>query len=96
MTFGPLFGQAPTRKQLRVLRAIERFIEQCGYAPSMVELGEELGIASNNGIASHLRLLHRKGLMTSKPFAARTWKLTPLAMRHLYPRQHAATEGGAA
>lgn len=62
---------------LRVLRAIERLTLERGYPPTVRELGDELDIASTNGVVCHLRALEEDGLIDRRRFTARAIVLTP-------------------
>lgn len=50
-----------TARQQEVLDFILNFLWSRGYQPSLREIGAALGIKSLNGIAGHIRALHRKG-----------------------------------
>lgn len=58
-----------TGKQEKVLRVIKNCYLQNGYAPSLSELQEELGINTKRGVVIHLIALEKKGYIfrTSKP-----------------------------
>lgn len=58
-----------TKKQEDVLRIIKRCYLEKGYAPSLNELKDELGITTKRGVVVHLDALERKGYIfrTSKP-----------------------------
>lgn len=73
----------PTDRQVDVLRAIHRHQVRLGYAISIRELGDELGIASTNGVNDHLLLLERKGLVTRKRQLCRTLQLTRTGLREV-------------
>src|SRR5512138_2900119 len=53
-----------TDRQLEVLRFIARQIEECGYPPTIREIGEALDIRSTNGVNDHLKALERKGYLS--------------------------------
>ena len=75
---------APTKRQLQVLRAIADHRDRVGYPPTIRELGEQLGIGSTNGVADHMRLLGKKGLLErALPAQARTLRITPAGERAL-------------
>ncbi len=76
----------PTERQTDVLRAIHRYTHAYGYAPSIRELGDLLGIHSTNGVADHLRLLVAKGLLLRGPKnTARSLRLTNHAANLVAP-----------
>jgi repressor LexA len=70
-----------TDRQLEVLRFITRQIEDCGYPPTIREIGEALDIRSTNGVNDHLKALERKGFLTRDPVKSRALIPTPQA-RH--------------
>ena len=65
-----------TPAQIRMLAAIQHYRDEHGYAPTLRELGQKLGIVSANGVRSLLQPLKRKGLLTDVPGQYRT--LVPL------------------
>jgi hypothetical protein len=65
----------PTPRQLRVLREIKRWTAKHGNAPSVRELGAELGIASTNGVVDTLRRLRAHGVITWNPGKARSIRI---------------------
>ncbi len=68
-----------TDRQLEVLRFIARQIEDCGYPPTIREIGEALDIRSTNGVTDHLKALERKGFLTRDPVKSRALIPTPQA-----------------
>src|SRR5512140_1648450 len=60
-----------TERQLEVLRFITKQIEECGYPPTIREIGEALDIRSTNGVNDHLKALERKGYLTRDPVKSR-------------------------
>jgi repressor LexA len=68
-----------TDRQLEVLRFIARQIEECGYPPTIREIGEGLDIRSTNGVNDHLKALERKGYLTRDPVKSRALIPTPAA-----------------
>jgi repressor LexA len=52
-----------TPKQERVLKVLEGFVLERGYAPTVRELGALLGIASPSAVFKHLTSLERKGYL---------------------------------
>lgn len=55
-----------TKRQRRVLQALEAFILGHGYAPTIRRLGGELGIASPSAVFKHVQSLERKGYLSRK------------------------------
>lgn len=70
----------PTDRQLEVLDAITRHWMQYGYAPSYRNLCDALGIASPNGLRSHLNALVRDGLLEAG-FHREARTLRPTSLR---------------
>jgi len=68
-----------TDRQLEVLRFIAQQIEECGYPPTIREIGEALDIRSTNGVNDHLKALERKGFLTRDPVKSRALIPTPQA-----------------
>lgn len=60
---GPDGRQTLTARQRRVLEFVVSFVASHGYAPTLREIGAELGIRSTNGVSDHLRLIERKGYL---------------------------------
>jgi len=58
-----------TKKQENVLRVIKQYYLENGYAPSLAELQQELGISTKRGVVVHLLALEKKGYIfrTSEP-----------------------------
>jgi repressor LexA len=74
---------ALTDRQLEVLRFIGRQIEECGYPPTIREIGEALDIRSTNGVNDHLKALERKGYLTRDPVKSRALIPTAAAREEL-------------
>ncbi len=54
-------GGILTKKQEKVLRIIRQYYLENGYAPSLGELQEFLGISTKRGVVNHLIALEKKG-----------------------------------
>ena len=52
-----------TDRQREVLRLLARRISEHGQQPTIREMMDDLGIASPNGVVSHLRALENKGVI---------------------------------
>ena len=52
-----------TDRQRSILTFITRASEERGFPPTIREIGEEMGIASTNGVNDHLKALERKGFL---------------------------------
>jgi repressor LexA len=72
-----------TDRQLEVLRFIAQQIEECGYPPTIREIGEALDIRSTNGVNDHLKALERKGYLTRDPVKSRALIPTEAAREQL-------------
>lgn len=53
-----------TERQKEILQFIVRESEERGFPPTIREIGEEMDIASTNGVNDHLKALERKGYLT--------------------------------
>ncbi|MEW6296830.1 MAG: transcriptional repressor LexA [Thermodesulfobacteriota bacterium] len=56
-----------TPRQERLLRTIEAWCAKQGYAPTLQELAQAMGIASLQGVKDHLKALERKGYIRRAP-----------------------------
>jgi repressor LexA len=72
-----------TDRQREVLRFVAQQIEECGYPPTIREIGEALDIRSTNGVNDHLKALERKGFLTRDPVKSRALIPTPQARQAL-------------
>jgi repressor LexA len=61
-----------TRRQRQVLAALERLHEQHGVAPTLRELGDEVGLSSSSSVLAHVRVLQARGLVHARPGQPRT------------------------
>jgi len=52
-----------TERQKKVLEALERFVLEHGYSPTVRQLGKILGIANPSAVFKHLLTLERKGYL---------------------------------
>jgi len=68
-----------TRKQREILDYITRFIDEKGYSPSLVEIGEHFGLRSPATVHKHIDNLRRKGLVRKSWNVNRSLELTPAA-----------------
>lgn len=60
-----------TEKQQLVFESILLYQRQHGYAPSIREIGEMVGLASTSSVYSHLKILEEKGYIARKVEAPR-------------------------
>jgi repressor LexA len=56
-----------TAKQREVLKIIRRSVEERGIAPTLGEIGDELGGITRVAVLDHLRALERKGAIRRRP-----------------------------
>ncbi len=61
-----------TLRQAKVLKAVEDFILEHGYAPTIRQLGSALKIPSPSAVLKHLQSLERKGYIKRDPARARS------------------------
>lgn len=71
-----------TKRQQLVLQYIVQHIEDCGYPPTIREIGDHLDIKSTNGVNDHLKALERKGYLERQDAKSRA--LRPLRDEHGY------------
>jgi len=53
-----------TQRQRKALKAIERFVIERGFPPTIRELGRRLGIANPSAVYKHVLSLERKGYLS--------------------------------
>ena len=70
-----------TERQKRVITAIQEWIKEHGFPPTIRELGKQLGIKSLRGVTTHLDALAKKGLLVRKRAARGIRLLTEAASR---------------
>lgn len=61
-----------TDRQRDLLEALHRLHAQQGYAPSIRELGDAVGLASTSSVHRHVRILSQRGLVEHRAGAPRT------------------------
>lgn len=70
-----------TERQKTVLEFIRGFMAGHGYAPSVREVAEDLGISGAKNAAKHLAALERKGYLRRRPGLSRAMELAgPIAL----------------
>ena len=52
-----------TARQQEVLEIVTRYMEEYGYAPSLREIGKNLGVSGTLGVMKHLEALEKKGYL---------------------------------
>jgi repressor LexA len=69
-----------TRRQRQILDFIQKWQQTHGTTPSSQEISAQFGFRSPNAVTGHLRLMRKKGVITSEPGKARSLRITsPLA-----------------
>jgi repressor LexA len=68
-------GHVLTWRQRKILRAIRESVQRRGYPPSMLEIGEAVGLTSTGSVSYQLRTLQRKGYLHRDVGRARTMEL---------------------
>jgi repressor LexA len=69
-----------TRRQQRILDFIQKWQQTEGATPSSQEIAAQFGFRSPNAVTGHLRLMRKKGVITSEPGKARSLRIiSPLA-----------------
>jgi repressor LexA len=69
-----------TKKQKLILDFITRFLDERGYSPSLMEIGQHFGLRSVATVHKHVDNLRRKGLVRKTWNANRSLELTPAAL----------------
>jgi repressor LexA len=64
-----------TWRQRKILRTIRESVQKRGYPPSMLEIGEAVGLTSTGSVSYQLRMLQRKGYLRRDVGRARTMEL---------------------
>jgi len=77
--------RAPTDRQQRILEVIREFTHECGYPPSVREIGERVGLSSSSTVQSHLKTLEKRGFL----------RRDPTKPRALVARDHGSDRGSA-
>jgi repressor LexA len=65
-----------THRQERLLRIIEESVAKRGYAPTLKEMAQAMGITSLQGVKDHLSALERKGYLNRFPGRRRAITVT--------------------
>ena len=61
-----------TWRQRKILRTIRESVANRGFPPSMLEIGEAVGLTSTSSVSYQLRALQRKGYLRREVGGART------------------------
>ncbi|WP_232433867.1 ArsR family transcriptional regulator [Salinispora arenicola] len=70
-----------TPRQQRVLDAITAWVERHGYAPSVRQIAEQVGLRSPSSVCHHLRTLERMGLVEREAGKPRAVDIRPAQRR---------------
>ena len=64
-----------TRRQKQILDVIQNHVSELGYAPSIRQISEAVGLSSFSTVHMHLQTLQRKGYISRNPGKARSIEL---------------------
>ena len=78
-----------TKRQRQIYDYIKDFIEEQGYAPSIVEIGENFNLTSPATVHKHLQNLSQKGMIKRSWNKSRAIELMPetLAVENILPEE---------
>lgn len=84
---------AGIERRADIIDAIAMLTATNGYAPSVRELGAEVGLRSTSSVKFHLKALESYGMVTSEREGPRTVRLTPggMAAARIYWLTEAST-----
>ncbi len=68
-------GHRLTTRQTQILAFIKEATKRRGYAPSIREIGDGVGLRSSSSVQRHLRLLEEAGLLKFDPHRPRTFQI---------------------
>jgi repressor LexA len=74
-----LVGCDLTERQRSIVEVIEDSVRRCGYAPTLREIGEAVGLGSTSSVAYQLSSLQKKGYLSRGAGRPRTTVVRPLA-----------------
>ena len=84
--------KALTQQQQKILRYVERFLTEHGFAPALREIGKAIGLKNVNAVRGHLAALEKKGYIAKDPDKARAIRvvqsLGPSPVSRLKRRLH--------
>lgn len=83
-------NRALTVRQEQVLDCIREYIRERGYAPTLSEIGQRMGIHSTNGVNDHLRALEKKGRIVRDFKRARALRIIELIPEPTAPAETVA------
>jgi SOS-response transcriptional repressor LexA len=86
--------KALTHQQQKILRFVERFLSEHGFAPALREIGKAIGLKNVNAVRGHLEALEKKGYIAKDPDIARSIRVVqsgcPSPVSRLKRRLHQA------
>lgn len=77
----------PNKRQLEVLKALHNFIAADGYAPTLRELADNLGIKACSTVHEHLQKLEVLGFVQRTVHARRGWRVVEDLYQKVVPRK---------
>jgi len=91
-----LVGCDLTERQRSIVEVIEDSVRRCGYAPTLREIGEAVGLGSTSSVAYQLSSLQKKGYLSRGAGRPRTTVVRPLAEAEAGPSVSDSGERGIA
>jgi repressor LexA len=90
-----LAGRDLTARQRSIVQVIEDSIQRYGYAPTLREIGEAVGLASTSSVSHQLSRLEQKGCLSRGAGRPRTAVVLPMADPAMEPdADHASGDIG--
>ncbi|KAB2337669.1 transcriptional regulator [Cytobacillus depressus] len=68
-----------TKRQLEIFAAINTYVDEHGYAPSVRDIGKMVNLASSSTVQGYLERLKLKGYITWLPGQPRTLRIIKTA-----------------
>jgi len=78
-------GWGLTRRQFSIIQVIEDSVRRCGYAPTVREIGEAVGLASPSSVSYQLSRLEQMGYLSRGARRPRTAVVRSIPDRELGP-----------
>ena len=72
------------KREKAILKAIEKSVEKKGYAPSVREIGKEVGLSSTATVHGYLARLQETGYIRKEDNKGRTLKLLKIVKENQY------------
>ncbi|MFF4755294.1 LexA family protein [Streptomyces sp. NPDC002514] len=64
-------------REAQVLQFIKTYSDEQGYAPSLRNIADAVGVTSTSTVANQIRNLKKKGRITHHPLRSRTYQVVP-------------------